>query len=197
MMNELRPLVVIPAELEYYAALPGLLEGAGFGVRQAGDRGALASIISETDVLLTSVFLGVDRELLLQARQLRGVVSLIIGVDNVDVAACTELGLIVANGPVPENPVGTAEATVLLLVALLKRLRSKEIAVRSGQWRPESGPGHQVWRKTIGIVGVGRIGRAVAQRLQGWDVTLLGTSRSLTQATAPSGMSAVKLDELL
>lgn len=193
------PLVIIPAELEYFTRLPAMLQDAGLAVRQASpdNRAELARLIPEADVFLASVFLGIDRELLASATRLRGVVSLIVGVDTIDVAACTERGLIVANGAVPENPVGMAEAAVLLIVALLKGLKLKEAALRSGSWRAPGSTSNLVWHKTVGILGVGRIGRRVAEHLQGWDVTVLGCSPHLTPETAPPGMKVVSLNELL
>ena len=95
------PLAIIPAELEYFTELPRMLGDAGFAVRQADGPDALNSVISDADVMLASAFLGVNREQLTAANRLRGVISLIIGVDNVDVQACTDLGIIVGNGAVP------------------------------------------------------------------------------------------------
>ena len=191
------PLAIIPGELEYFTELPRMLENAGFAVRQADGPDALNSVIGDADVMLASGFLGVNREQLTAANRLRGVISLIIGVDNVDVQACTDLGIIVGNGAVPQNPIGTAEGAVLLIVALLKGLKLKENAVRSGGYRPSGDASNLVWRKTVGIIGVGRIGRAVAERLQGWDVNLLGCGPHLTPETAPPGMTVVGLEELL
>jgi phosphoglycerate dehydrogenase-like enzyme len=191
------PLVIVPSELEYFARLPSLLEDAGCLVGQAEDRATLSHVIGDADVVLASVFLGVDRESLAAARRLRGVVSLVIGVDTIDVRACTEMGLIVANGAVPENSVGAAEGAALLIVALIKGLKLKEAAFRAGSWRPAGNPSNLVWRKTVGIVGVGKIGCLVAERLQGWDVRLLGYGPRLTAETAPQGMQAVSLRQLL
>jgi phosphoglycerate dehydrogenase-like enzyme len=191
------PLAVIPAELEYFTELPRMLGDAGFAVRQADGPDALSSAIGDADVLLASTFLAVNREQLTAGSRLRGVVSLVIGVDMIDVRACADLGIMVANGAVPENPVGMAEAAVMLIVALLKGLKLKENALRSGGWRPEGGASNLVWRKTVGIVGVGRIGRGVAERLRGWDVNLLGCGPHLTPQTAPPGMRVVGLEELL
>jgi len=191
------PLVIVPSELEYFTQLPGMLQAAGCTVQQAGDRATFARLIGEADVVLTSVFLGVDRASLAGARRLRGVVSLVIGVDTIDVRACTEMGVIVANGAVPENSVGAAEGAALLIVALLKGLKLKETALRSGAWRPPGSVSNLVWRKTVGIIGVGSIGRQVAERFQGWDVTVLGCGPHLTPETAPAGMKVVGLSQLL
>jgi len=132
------------------------------------------------------------------ASRLRGVVSLVAGVDMIDRAACDENGLLIANGPVPENSISTAEATIALVMALITGLKMKETALRAGGWRPPGGTvSNLLWHKTVGIVGVGRIGRAVAARLQGWDVNLLGYGPRLTPETAPPGMTVVDLRTLL
>src|SRR4051794_30592355 len=91
------PIVVIPTELEYFTELPSELEAAGCVLRRPRDptdRHELMALVRDADVFLASVFLGIDRELLLSAPRLRGVVSLVIGVDTIDVPTCDELGLI-------------------------------------------------------------------------------------------------------
>jgi len=194
------PIVVIPTELEYFTELPSELEAAGCMVRRPRDptdRHELMALVRDADVFLASVFLGIDRELLLSAPRLRGVVSLVIGVDTIDVPTCDELGLIVANGAVRENPVSAAEGAVLLILTLLKGLKAKEQALRAGTWRPTIGESNLVSRKTVGIVGLGNIGRRVAERLQGWEVTLLACGPHVTPESAPPGVEAVSLEELL
>src|SRR5687768_13019114 len=180
------PIVVIPGELEYFSDLPERFREAGCEVRQPRmplDRAEVAALVRQADVFLASVFLGIDRELLESAPRLRGVVSLIIGVDTIDVRACTDLGLMVANGAVPENPVGTAEGAVLLIISLLKGLKVKEQGLRGSGWRAPGLPANLVWRKKVGLIGFGRIARLVAERLQGWDVQVLAHSPHLTPET--------------
>ena len=116
--------------------------------------------------------IGLPRHVLERSTRLRGIVSPIIGVEHIDVAAATELGLVVAHGAMPENFDGMAEAGVMLIAALLKELPQKQAALAAGRWRPTP-LGRMVQGATIGIVGLGRIGRGVVQRLAGWDARLI------------------------
>lgn len=114
----------------------------------------------------------VTRQALAGAPNLKVGVSPIIGTENIDVQAATELGIAIGYGAVPENLLGVAEAVVMLAAALIKRLPAKWAAVREGGFRVDD-PGHMVRNSTIGLIGFGNIGRGVARRLQGWEVNLL------------------------
>ncbi|MBF4766212.1 phosphoglycerate dehydrogenase [Nocardioides agariphilus] len=97
-----------------------------------------------------------------------------IGVDSIDMAAAEEHGVLVTNTPVPENIEAVAEYTVAAMLALRKQLLFYTTErMREGGWRTPDAWGDFVWRKTVGYVGFGRIARAVARRLQGWDTTTL------------------------
>lgn len=97
-----------------------------------------------------------------------------IGVDSIDMAAATEHGVLVTNTPVAENIEAVAEYTIAAILALRKQLPYYTTdRLRSGGWRTPDAWGGFVWRTTIGLVGYGRIARAVARRLQGWDVRIL------------------------
>ena len=127
-------------------------------------------------------------EMLRASRELRLITSGVIGVDNIDIAAATEMGILVANCPTPENIIGVAEATIMLTVASLLQLKRKEASVRAGAWRPTFSS-HILARKTMGLIGYGRIARAVEARLAGWDVKV--------QAFDPYVPGTIPLDELL
>lgn len=107
------------------------------------------------------------------APRLAVVTSPIIGTETIDVAACTERGIVVAFGATPENTEGVAEAVVMLTAALRKRLPQKIAAVLDGTWRPATGVGNLVRGCTVGLVGYGAIGRATAARFAGWGVQLV------------------------
>src|SRR3954467_8758212 len=115
----------------------------------------------------------ITREVLTAGKKLRVGVSPIIGTESIDVEAATELGIAIGFGAVPENLLGVAEAVVMLSAALIKNMPGKWEAVRSGGWRVTD-PGHMVMTSTIGLIGLGNIGRATAKRLQGWDCRILG-----------------------
>jgi phosphoglycerate dehydrogenase-like enzyme len=139
--------------------------------------------------------IGLPRAVLERSPRLRGIVSPIIGVENIDVAAATELGLVVAHGAMPENFDGMAEAGVMLIAALLKELPQKQAVLAAGQWRPTP-VGRMVQGATVGIIGLGRIGRGVAERLAGWGTRLIAHDPYV----APGSVADVEmrtLDELL
>ena len=113
------------------------------------------------------------REMLLAAPLLRGVVSTVIGVDTIDMPTAEELGLLVGYGAMPENYLGVAEATVMFITALSLEARRKERMLASGEPFQPTMFGHLVTGRTVGLIGFGRIGRAVAERLTGWGVEIL------------------------
>ena len=132
----------------------------------------LVELIGNSDLLLVSSRERVSRSVMEECKGLRGVVKASIGVENVDIKAATDLGILVCNSPVPENFVGVAEATVGLIVALMKRLKLNELDLYQGGWKKETNTGELISGKTVGIIGLGRVGKAVARRLRGWDVRL-------------------------
>jgi phosphoglycerate dehydrogenase-like enzyme len=135
--------------------------------------------------------------LLQSAPKLRVGVSPVIGTETIDVEAATDLGIVIGYGAAPENLLGVAEAVVMLAAALIKNLPGKWEAVRSGGFRVTD-PGHMVMTSTIGLIGLGNIGSAVARRLQGWECRILGTDPAVSpEAAQRAGVELVDLDTLL
>src|SRR5437870_2395169 len=162
------------------------------------ERRELINLIADSAVLFAAgrEFIGPD--ILDSCPDLQAVVKSSIGIENVDVEAATELGILCCNSPTPENYMGVAEATVGLMVTLFKRLKFNEAFLRSGGWKEPQNRGTLMIGKTIGIIGVGRIGRNVAKRLGAWDVKFLGYDPYVSQETvAPLGIRMVPLEELL
>jgi D-3-phosphoglycerate dehydrogenase len=161
--------------------VPGL-ERAGCRIKRGprGQRGVmleypaadLEQLFGDVDAIIATPRELVTREVLGAARKLRVACSAVIGTEQIDVDAATELGIVVGHGAVPENYLGVSEAVVLQALALVRKLKRKERDLRSGQWRP-SDPGNMLWHRTIGLIGLGRVGIGVAERLQGWDVRLI------------------------
>jgi phosphoglycerate dehydrogenase-like enzyme len=177
--NPITGTVSVPPESPALPALAERLAMAGHRVIPVPPRARdlpwsqaeLQELFRPADVIVAMPSLRYPRPLLEAAPQLRLVVSGVIGVDNIDVVAATELGIAVANCPAPENVIGVAEATIMLMVALLHGLGARQRALRSGDWQPGV-PGRLLWRRQVGLIGYGRIGRAVAERLRGWEVTV-------------------------
>jgi D-3-phosphoglycerate dehydrogenase / 2-oxoglutarate reductase len=114
------------------------------------------------------------------ASELRIIAKCSIGVDDVDVDAATERGILVTHSPTESNWSGVAEGTVAILLTLLKKIRERDEALKQGLWRDPSLQGISVGRHqdgyagiTIGIVGLGRIGRRFADLLAPWRVRIL------------------------
>jgi D-3-phosphoglycerate dehydrogenase len=119
-----------------------------------------------------------------------------IGVDSIDMEAATRHGVLVTNTPIPENWEAVAEYTVAAMLALRKQFLFYTTArIRQGGWRTADAWGGFIRNSTVGIVGLGRIGRSVAQRLQGWDCRLIAHDPYVTDAV--EGIAMVGLDELL
>ncbi len=136
------------------------------------------------------------RELMMQASQLRAVVSPFIGTEGFDEAAATALGIVVANGQVPENFLSMAESTILLVLASLYALHWWEQQLRENIPHPPRVPGHMLRGRTIGLIGFGHIARAVASRLSTWDVRIQ-TYTPRFRVPLPPGVTGVELEELL
>jgi D-3-phosphoglycerate dehydrogenase / 2-oxoglutarate reductase len=122
-----------------------------------------------------------SRRVMEAAQRLRIVAKYTVGVDDVDVEAATDLGILVCHAPTEANCFGVAETTMTMLLAILKKVRERDQAVRAGRWRePELATTFIGSRQsdgypgiTVGIVGLGRIGTRVAQLLAPWRVRLL------------------------
>jgi glyoxylate reductase len=150
---------------------------------------AMREHAARADALLTLVTDPVDAELLGACPDLKAIANMAVGTDNIDVEAATERGIPVGNTPDVLTD-ATADLALALLLALARRIPQGAAQVRAGEWRtwePAADLGADLAGATLGIVGRGRIGDAVARRAQGFGLEVVHSSRS-------SGLS---LDELL
>ncbi|GAB1542621.1 phosphoglycerate dehydrogenase [Scytonema sp. NUACC21] len=133
-----------------------------------------------TDILLISSRVTLDRELLLSFKQLQGVVFPTIGINSCDIEAATELGIIVANGATPENAESLAEATVMLMSSLFLELPWKLNLLQKNTPRPSSNQfsSRMLAGKKVGFFGFGRIAQETVKRLSGWNVEILSFTRT-------------------
>jgi D-3-phosphoglycerate dehydrogenase len=137
-------------------------------------------------------------ELLDEPGKLRAIARAGVGVDNIDVAAATRRGIVVMNTP-GGNTLSTAEHAVALLMALARHVPAADASMRAGKWERPKFVGTQLAGKTLGIVGVGRIGREVARRAVAMDMRILGLDPFLTpERAAEIGVEKVEnFDALL
>ncbi|MET4104040.1 MAG: 2-hydroxyacid dehydrogenase [Roseovarius sp.] len=156
------------------------------------------ALLGDVDIIVASSRSRLGEEDLDASPRLRGLVFPTIGVDAVDLEACAERGLIVANGATPENFLAMSEATVMLMLVLLYRLHRSERLLRENAGRPQQMYARMLCGRRIGLIGSGRIGGGVIDRLQAFEpAEILVHDPFLTPQTAPEGVRLVAREELL
>jgi D-3-phosphoglycerate dehydrogenase len=140
--------------------------GAGWSPEELGDR------IGDYDGILIRSATQLNSGLLGRAIRLRAVGRAGVGVDNVDVPAATKRGIIVANAP-ESNVITAAEHTMALLLALARNVPQAHASLTSGKWERSKFSGVELYDKTLGILGFGRIGQLVAQRARGFGLHVI------------------------
>lgn len=137
------------------------------------------------------------RQFMESAKRLRVISKYGIGVEKIDIQAATENGILVTNTPVPENVHSVAEHAIALMLALLKKIAFAAEHAKKGYWRDEQVETREVFGKTIGIVGLGRIGRAQIEKLSGWGAKFLAYDPYVGEDDcAKAGAAKVGLEEL-
>ena len=149
------------------------------------------------DVLLCVAVFPLTRPMLESAPRLRAIVSAVTGVDGVDLGAATERAVVVANAQTEENIIGMGEATVLLMLAALYDLDGAQTRVRQNLWRPPQLPASQLRGKTVGLIGLGKIGRETARLLAPFGAKLQYSARRDADLAGLPPMPRVDLDTLL
>jgi len=191
-----RPVVLIAEELS-----PATIDALGpdFEVRHCdgADRAELLSAITDADAVLIRSATLVDAEALAAARVLKVVARAGVGLDNVDVAAATRAGVMVVNAPT-SNITSAAELAVGLLLATARNIAPANEALKGGAWKRSRYGGVELLDKTVGIIGLGRIGVLVAERLKAFGMTILAYDPYTSPVKAGQiGAQLVGLDELL
>jgi D-3-phosphoglycerate dehydrogenase len=192
------PRVLISDKLE----APGLdlLRQAGIELdERAGLTGAaLQEAVRAADGIIIRSGTRITADVIEDPGRLRAIVRAGVGVDNIDVAAATRKGIVVMNTP-SGNTVSTAEHTITLLLALARHLPAADQSIHQGKWERSKFVGTQLAGKTLGIIGLGRVGREVARRAAGLDLKVVGFDPFLApERAAQLGIeSVVGLDQLL
>jgi D-3-phosphoglycerate dehydrogenase len=151
-----------------------LLRSAGFDVELGTDwdDGELERRIGEFDGILIRSATNLTADLLAKATRMRAVGRAGVGVDNVDVDAATKRGIVVANAP-QSNVITAAEHTMALLLALARNVPQAHASLTGGAWDRSRFSGVELYEKTLGILGFGRIGQLVAQRARGFGMRVI------------------------
>ena len=168
------------------------LESAGFPpTRYASERSFREDpkILQKADVLVATAGFKCTPELMSDMPRLRAAISVVSGTEGYDINAASKLRICIGNGHTAECYESMAEATVMLMLALLYDLHGTEDISRNGLLRPIIPKARMLKDKTIGLIGFGSIARAVAKRLEGWQVTLQAYTPRPSREPWPSSVS--------
>lgn len=183
---------VSPATLAVFASEPGwevkthdqLPEG-------------LPAALADADALVVRSAVQVDDALLEHAPKLRVIGRAGVGVDNIDAEAATRRGIVVMNTP-GANAVAVAELTIGLMIALARKVPAANTTMHAGKWEKKNLQGTELRAKTLGILGLGRIGLEVAKRARGFGMEIMGTDPFVSPSLArENGIALVPVEELL
>jgi D-3-phosphoglycerate dehydrogenase len=155
------------------------------------------AILPEYDALLVRSQVKVDAAMIAAGTRLSVIGRAGVGVDNVDLDAATRAGVTVVNAPTG-NTIAAAEHTIALLFALARRVAAADASVRRGEWRRSAFTGVELRGKVLGIVGLGKIGGAIADRARAMEMTVVGSDPYVTvDAAANHGIELLPFEELL
>lgn len=191
-----KPVVLIAEELS-----PAAVEALGpdFEVRSVDGaaRDELLPALADVDAVLIRSATRMDAEAIAAGRRLKVIARAGVGLDNVDVQSATQAGVMVVNAPT-SNITSAAELAVGLLLATARNIAPANQALKGGAWERSRYSGVELLDKTVGIIGLGRIGALVAERLKGFGMRILAHDPYASPAKAGQlGAQLVTLDELL
>ncbi|GAB3396755.1 phosphoglycerate dehydrogenase [Schumannella luteola] len=191
-----KPVVLIAEQLS-----PATVDALGpdFDIRDVDgtDRPALLSALAEADAILIRSATQVDAEAIAAAPRLKVVARAGVGLDNVDIKSATQAGVMVVNAPT-SNIISAAELTVGHILSLARHIPAAHASLAGGAWKRSSYTGTELYEKTVGIIGLGRIGALITARLQAFGVNVVAYDPYVTANRAQQlGVTLLSLDELL
>jgi D-3-phosphoglycerate dehydrogenase len=190
------PIVLIAEELS-----PATVEALGpdFDIRSVDgtDRPALLAALADASAILIRSATQVDAEAIAAAKSLKVIARAGVGLDNVDIKSATEAGVMVVNAPT-SNIISAAELTVGHILSLARHIPAAHGALADGQWKRSKYTGVELFEKTIGIIGLGRIGALITARMQAFGTRVVAYDPYVTAARAQQlGVTLLPLEELL
>ncbi len=157
----------------------------------------LIKIIPEYDGLIVRSRTKVTKEVIEAGKRLKIIGRAGVGVDNIDLKTATEKGIIVVNAP-GGNTISAAELTIGLILAVARKIPQADRSVKEGKWERKKFMGTELRGKTVGIIGLGRIGYEVAKRLRAFDVNIIAYDPYVSEERAKDvGAKLVSFEELL
>ncbi|WP_029144410.1 phosphoglycerate dehydrogenase [Microbacterium luticocti] len=191
-----KPVVLIAEQLS-----PATVDALGpdFEIRQVDgtDRAALLSALADADAVLIRSATKMDAEAIAAAPKLKVIARAGVGLDNVDIKAATAAGVMVVNAPT-SNIISAAELTVAHILSLARHIPAADASLTRGEWKRSAYTGTELFEKTVGIIGLGRIGSLITERLRAFGVRVIGYDPYVTPARAQHlQVELLPLDEVL
>ena len=191
-----RPVVLIADKLAQ-STVDALGDGVEVRWVDGPDRPALLAAMPEADALLVRSATTVDAEVLDAGRRLKIVARAGVGLDNVDVPAATERGVMVVNAPT-SNIHTAAEHAVTLMLSTARQIPAADATLREHTWKRSKFNGVEIFGKTVGVIGLGRIGQLFAARLAAFETKIVAYDPYVSPARAAQlGIELLELDEVL
>lgn len=195
-MTASKPVVLIAEELS-----PATIDALGpdFDIRSVDgtDRPALLASLADAHAVLIRSATRIDTEALAAAPQLKVVARAGVGLDNVDIKASTAAGVMVVNAPT-SNVISAAELTIGHILSLARHIPAANASLAAGAWKRSAYTGTELFEKTVGILGLGRIGGLITERLRAFGVRVVGYDPYVTPARAQQlQVELLSFDEVL
>jgi len=166
------------------------VEGVTADVKTGLKEDELAAIVGEYDGMIIRSGVKITAKVLANPGKLKAIARAGVGVDNVDIEAATKAGILVMNTP-DANTISTAEQTMALMLALSRHVPKADAHVRAGEWNRKAFVGTQLAGKTLGIIGLGRVGTAVARRALSFEMKVIAFDPFYSGQTALDGQVAL------
>ncbi|QAY61098.1 phosphoglycerate dehydrogenase [Microbacterium protaetiae] len=191
-----KPVVLLAEQLS-----PATVDALGpdFEIREVDgtDRSALLSALADADAVLIRSATKMDAEAIAAGSRLKVIARAGVGLDNVDIKAATAAGVMVVNAPT-SNIISAAELTIAHILGLARHIPSADASLARGEWKRSAYTGIELFDKTVGIVGLGRIGTLITERLRAFGVRVIGYDPYVTPARAQQlQVELLPLDDVL
>jgi D-3-phosphoglycerate dehydrogenase len=188
---------ILVAEPIAEEGLAQLREQHDVDVRLGLDPESLSAIVGDYDALVVRSQVDVDAKLIAAGKRLTVIGRAGVGVDNVDLDAATRAGITVVNAPTG-NTIAATEQTMALMLAVARRIAAADASLRRGEWKRAQFTGLELRGRTLGIIGLGKIGQAIADRARAFEMTILGVDPYVSaEQAALHGIELCDLDAVL
>ena len=156
----------------------------------------LIDIIGEYDALVVRSSTKVTRQVIEAGKKLKVIGRAGVGIDNIDVEAATERGIIVLNAP-EGNTISAAEHAIALMTSLARNIPAADASLKAGEWKRSSFMGVELYQKTLGVIGMGRIGSEVIKRAKAMGMNILAHDPYISDERAKKlGVTVATLEEI-